>query len=448
MTVKETIRFGTDGVRGNTSHFPFTPPAVAQLGSAIAQWVRTHYKTQAKVLIGHDTRVSCWRLKASLKQSLMLHGIPFADAGIIPTPAVLHIMKYDPSFNAGIMISASHNPSCDNGIKLFKAGQGKISEQDEREIEANFENVARSEQHIEEETNAPAFNEAQSLHAQRYTEALIARFPGNFLAGKRIVLDCSHGATYQIAPIIFRALGADVTTIGTQPNGLNINEACGSLYPEELANAVLKQKAHFGFAFDGDGDRLICVDSEGIIKDGDDVLVHLLRHPLFERCKTIVGTLMTNHGLDMHISAAHKKLIRTSVGDKYVAAELEKNNLLLGGETSGHIIMRDYLNTGDGIFAALRVLEVMFCTKTWAFTPFKKYPQSLINVPVKQKHNLTLEPYKKIIDEYTGKARGRVIVRYSGTENVLRVMVEDSEQQSATGLAQALAYDLQSALDS
>lgn len=280
--------------------------------------------------------------------------------------------------------------------------------------------------------------------ADAYREAMAQEFEPRLLAGLSIVLDCAHGAAYQIAPDLFKQLGATVIAINNQPNGININENCGSTHPELLQQAVLEHHADAGFAFDGDADRVMAVNRTGELKDGDDMVALLLDNPHYTQQDGIVGTIMSNHGLAMLVKEKHKNFMRAPVGDKFVSARLEQKNLLLGGEQSGHIIMRDYLNVGDGIFAALRALETMRYTRNWEMTTFRKFPQVLINVPVSVKKSLEQEPIATIIAEYQNQLpNGRVIVRYSGTEHILRIMIEDSNEAIALTIGKQLAQELQ-----
>lgn len=434
------LHFGTDGIRGKADQFPFTPKALRFLGYAIALWSMQKYnKTRPRVLLGHDTRISCEDIKKHLCCGLASQPLMIFDGGVLPTPAVLQIIKHEKDFDFGIVISASHNPYTDNGIKLFDAQTGKLNCEDENSIIRNFEKIA-------DVPDAMAGSvETWPQAAEIYKKNLLAFFQPHFLTGKKIVLDCANGATYKVAPEIFTSLGAEVTSLGVEPDGKNINEKCGALYPENVKNAIANNI--IGFAFDGDGDRVIAVNQDCCIKDGDDLLAILLQHEDFENEMKSVGTIMTNYGFEKFLEAQGKKLIRTKVGDKYVAAHLEKDNLLIGGETSGHIIIRQYLNSGDGIFVALKALESMIINKNLTMETFAKTPQFLINVPILQKKDLDQQPYATIIDKYKSELiNGRVVVRYSGTENVLRIMVEDQTDESTKEIAMNLSKALQRAL--
>ncbi len=329
----ETIRFGTDGIRGHAERFPFTTPATQKLGYAIGSWAAGKYQSPV-ALIGSDTRSSCAPIKQALCAGLGAAGVQCVDASVLPTPAVLSLIRQDPGLHMGIMISASHNPHHDNGIKLFDRTTGKITRADEAVIEENFAKAS-----VAQKSNA--LPESTTSQHELYTQNILSHFPQNLLQGHTIVLDCANGATYDIAPQIFRALGATVVTLAAQPNGTNINENCGALHPAPLQEAVLKHSALVGFAFDGDGDRVIAVNSDGDLYDGDDILCLLLDHPACKGSDKVVGTVMTNHGFDAHVAGRGMQLVRTKVGDKNIAAELARTQQVLGGETSGHIIMTD-----------------------------------------------------------------------------------------------------------
>lgn len=448
----QSIVFGTDGIRGHADDYPFTDQAIGILGKAIAQWALTKYAVERpKVLIGCDTRISCDRIKAALTRGLLQFPITIIDAGVIPTPAVCQLIKQDESFNFGIVISASHNVYSDNGIKLFDAQNCKLSVSDERVITDNF-SILASEEHDQADKYTVLEQDASNyvfwLQASEwYQNRIETFFTPNFLHGLTIVVDCAQGATYQIAPKIFRSFGAHVITRATQPTGTNINENCGALHPDLLARDVVDNQADIGFAFDGDGDRVIAVNKHGQCKDGDDMLVLLMQLSEWQNIDCLVGTVMTNQGIEELLTNQEKKLIRTKVGDKYVAEQLEELDLPLGGESSGHIIIRSYLKTGDGIFVALKVLESIILTQNWNLETFKKYPQVIINVPVKQKKNLVQPPFISIIEQHEQMlGSGRLLVRYSGTENLLRVMTEALELEVAQSVGEKLADKLQAAL--
>lgn len=336
------------------------------------------------------------------------------------------------------MITASHNLYQDNGIKIVDAHTGKITREDEKIItDLYYQNTI--------EINYDTLGtECISNNAQdTYIHTLLNRFPKGFLQGKIIVLDSAHGAASMIAPQLFTNAGAHVISMCAQPNGKNINHKCGSTHPEVIQQAVWQHHADYGFAFDGDGDRILAVNNQGIIKDGDDLVALLSMHPDYAAQKLIVGTIMSNYGLENYLIQNDKTLIRANVGDKWVYQELEKNNALLGGEQSGHIIMRDYLASGDGLYTALKICQTLELTQNWAMDTFQKYPQVLINVPILIKKDLSEKPLASLIEKYTDQIiAGRLIVRYSGTENVLRIMVEEKDAQQAHAIGNALACAL------
>jgi len=366
------------------------------------------------------------------------------DAGVLTTPGIFKIISGGMEYDFGVVISASHNPYYDNGVKVFDARRCKITTEDEKKIIQNFEQCYGRVQLSDQVHCVVARPEAALV----YQNDTIAQFRSLFLDKFKVVLDCSHGAAYSVAPAIFRALGATVITIADQPNGTNINDGCGSLHPEELAHVVTARGADAGFAFDGDADRVIAVSRTGEIKDGDDILALLLDLPVYQDVHRVVGTLFTNQGFEEFLTKRGKTLIRTNVGEKYVAAQLELENLPLGGEKSGHIITRNYSATGDGIFVALKVLESIMLAHNWDMVTFHKFPQVMINVPVAHKPDLSQQPYAALIEEYERTINtGRIIVRYSGTEPLLRVMTEAPTQEQAHRCAHDLATALQKALE-
>ncbi len=436
--------FGTDGIRAKVGTYPFTVNALHLLGKAIALWSLQKYNKKPSFLLGHDTRISCDFVKSSLKSGLLLYPIVIHDGHVLTSPAVCNIITtQQKKFDCGIIISASHNPFQDNGIKVIDAIQGKLSLEDELII-SNIFHMA-----IQEDTYTNLGTEINWPQAEdAYRSSLQTFFKTNFLQGKKVVLDCAHGAAYHIAPTIFRDYGATTIALNNQPNGININHKCGALHPDALQKAVIAYNADVGFAFDGDADRVVMVNNRGEVHDGDDILALLLKHPLYEHTNEVVGTIMTNQGFQFYLQKLGKNLIRTSVGDKYIAALLLEKNLLLGGEPSGHIIARDYLPTGDGIFIALRILETITINQNLEMKSFVKFPQIIINIPISFKKDLTILPYAQLITESQDSLmQGRLIVRYSGTEQLLRIMIEDSDYNHAHTIAQTLAQELSKALN-
>ncbi len=430
--------FGTDGIRNQVGIYPFTPESLIKLGYGIGKWAYGRYGKAPIFLLAHDTRLSCSWIKAALKTGLLMHPSTLFDAQVLPTPALFHLMKGS-EYSVGIVISASHNPYTDNGIKLITAEGTKLSESDEVSIE-QFMSAYSSELISYQELGI----EQQVADAQEiYQQKLVALAEPQYLSGIKIVLDCAHGATYQVAPAIFKALGAQILTIGCDPNGKNINDHCGALYPQELQQAVIENKADIGFAFDGDGDRLIAVNRLGQIKDGDDLLAMLSNHPAYSHLSTLVGTQMSNQGLEVYLAQRNKQLVRTAVGDKYVAQALLDKQTLLGGEQSGHIILHDHIRTGDGILVALKIIETILITNNWDMHSFTKFPQVLLNVPIRSKKDLSQGALADVILESRERlVPGRLLVRYSGTENYLRIMAEASSQEIALSISNDLAQKL------
>lgn len=433
--------FGTDGIRGPMGIEPFTQESIIRLGKVIGKWSQEKYGTvltQTAILLGHDTRESCSFVKAALQTGLLQNNVTIHDAYIVPTPAILQHIAHNKEFSIGIIISASHNPYHDNGIKIVDS-KGKLSLDDELIISDMFNNDAQTNNDYTNFGNSQPYSQLQDT----YHRTISSYFPTQFLSGIRIALDYAHGATYKVAHNIFSDFGATIIAINDSPNGKNINENCGALHLESLQQAVLDNSADAGFAFDGDGDRVIAVNRFGVVKNGDDILTLLMQHPLYKNQQNIVGTVMSNQGFQAHVVQSGKQLIRTNVGDKYIAQLLEKDDLMIGGEQSGHIILRDYLNTGDGIFTALRVLESIIGTNNWDMITFQKYPQVLINVPIKIKKDLTLPFFKTLIENHESQLHGgRLLVRYSGTESLVRVMVEDIDFNHAEIVAQNVSKEL------
>lgn len=434
--------FGTDGIRNEVGIEPFTLTSLHNLGQAIAIWALQKYGRNCSILIAHDTRVSASLVKASLKTGLLLYPLHILDAEVLPTPAVIKLMQIK-GFDCGIIISASHNPYQDNGIKIIDSQTGKLSLENELKISEYYQHGKFNNDDYTSLGDSCSWPVAADL----YTEEIKKHFASNFLIGKKIVLDCANGAASLIAPELFKQLGAQTIVLHNQPNGLNINKQCGALHPQSLQKAVLQYQADIGFCFDGDADRVLAVNKYGQIKNGDDLLAVLIKNPTYMKSTTLVGTIMTNHGFELHLNQNSFTLLRTNVGDKYIAEELTRHNLLLGGEPSGHIICRDYLNSGDGIFTALKLLETMQLTGNEELITFNKYPQLIINIPITKKRDLTISPIADIIE--TSKAQlnnGRIIIRYSGTENLLRIMIENSDYDQAQSVGSHLSKELQKEL--
>jgi phosphoglucosamine mutase len=430
--------FGTDGIRSTVGAYPLTHDALINISNALAQWIQQAYGNNAQIVIAADTRASAAWLQAMLLSRLLLTPVNVHAAGVLTTPALFQTLRTNTQYDCGIMLSASHNPYHDNGIKIIKKYGAKLSARDEQLL---TEFVTQTVALPTYNTFGTLTQHITALHD--YIHTVANHFSSTLLSGKTIVLDCAHGAASQIAPTIFEQCGARVITLHAKPNGTNINAQCGALHPQALQYAVREHNADAGFAFDGDADRVIAVNRHGHIKTGDDILALLLQHPHYAHSTHVVGTIMTNQGFQYYLEQQNKKLIRTPVGDKYVAAALEEHDQLLGGESSGHIIMRDYMNTGDGIFTALRVMESIINSGNSDMITFTHFPQCIVNMRVQQKKDLTLEPYASIIKEVEQCiTQGRLVIRYSGTEALLRIMVEDPDLTQAEHLGNLLAQKL------
>ncbi|MEN9916848.1 MAG: phosphoglucosamine mutase [Pseudomonadota bacterium] len=431
--------FGTDGIRGKVGEDPITPEFVLKLGWAVGKVLANG---RNKVLIGKDTRISGYMLESALEAGLSAAGVDVHLLGPIPTPAIAFLTQ-DLNAQAGIVISASHNPYYDNGIKFFAHNGTKLADDIELQIESQL-NQAIHTVDSAKLGKAIRVEDAKS----RYVNFCKSTIPKSFqLEGLKIILDCANGATYNIAPALFSELGANLTLLGTKPNGLNINKDCGSTHLDILQKKVLSEKADLGIAFDGDGDRVLMVDNLGEIVDGDELLFLLAQHGVKKGHITggVVGTAMSNLGLELAIKALGLDFIRTSVGDRYVNEALQSKNWQLGGESSGHIISRRLTKTGDGIIIALQVLETIQTAGLSlhaAKKAMKKFPQVLINIPVENPFVLINDTnIKKAINkaEFLLKDNGRILVRPSGTESVIRVMVEGSELSEVQTIAKELA---------
>jgi phosphoglucosamine mutase len=436
--------FGTDGIRGRVGESVITPEFVMKLGYAAGRVLASHEHLPAgkrpTVLIGKDTRISGYMLEASLEAGLSAAGVDVLLTGPMPTPAVAYLTRALRA-QAGIVISASHNPYYDNGIKFFSAQGTKLPDDIEHAIEAA---LAQPMQVMESAQLGKAKRVDDA--AGRYVEFCKSTFPNHLdLRGLKIVLDCAHGATYHVAPPVFHELGADVIAIGNQPDGLNINEGVGSTHPQALQKAVVEHQADLGIAFDGDGDRVMMVDGAGNLLDGDQLL-YIIAMGLYAKGKLkggVAGTLMTNLALEHALQKHQIPFGRAKVGDRYVLELLQDKNWKLGGENSGHILTLDKHTSGDAIIAALQVLQsVRESGKTLQQlgADLTLYPQVLINVTTKQKLDLNQDAVQTAVKqaESTLNGEGRVLLRASGTEPKIRVMVEGLNQ----GLVQSQAEQL------
>ncbi len=432
--------FGTDGIRGRVGQGQMTPQAVMKLGWSVGKVLAKHGRNL--VVIGKDTRISGYMFEASLEAGLSAAGVDSKILGPMPTPGIAYLTRTLRA-SAGIVISASHNPFYDNGLKFFSAEGTKLPDVIENEIEVMFEKQMETVDSAEL-GKAERIDDAQG----RYIEACKATIPiGTTFKGIKIVLDCANGATYHIAPNVFAELGGEVIVIGDKPDGLNINANCGSTHPTTLAAAVLQNQADIGIAFDGDGDRLMMVDSKGQIIDGDEILYIIAKARLATGNAQggVAGTLMSNLGLELAIKALGLDFIRTKVGDRYVMECLKEKGWVLGGENSGHIICLDRTTTGDGIVSALQVMAYLAetgVTLAEALSELTMMPQILINVPLPIKTNPIDEPgVQQAVEDVESKldGKGRVLLRASGTEPLIRVMVEGEEEKQVMAYAQQIA---------
>lgn len=438
--------FGTDGIRGIANQFPMTTDIAMKVGIGAAYLFKSRHR-RPKIVIGKDTRLSGYMIENAMTAGICAMGVDVLLLGPLPTPGIAFItasMRAD----AGIVISASHNPYEYNGIKIFASTGFKLPDNVEAEIERlvlsnDVESLPRP--NVADIGRARRIDDAQG----RYIVFLKNTFPRNqTLEGLRIVLDCAHGAAYRVAPSVFEELGAQVILTGDRPNGKNINDGCGSLYPESIARLVRDHQAHVGIAFDGDADRVILADEKGEILDGDQVMAICAKH-LAEKgrlCKrTVVATVMSNMGLEVALRDMGISLIRTAVGDRYVVERMTQDQLNLGGEQSGHIIFMDHSTTGDGILSALQVLSVMLEADkplSELRTIMERFPQILKNVRIARKKNIQDIPEIMAQVERVEKSLGndgRCLIRPSGTEPVIRIMIEGRDEQRIQEMAEDLA---------
>jgi len=435
--------FGTDGVRGTANIEPVTAETALKLGRAAGQ-VFKNLETQArgrgrhKIVLGKDTRLSGYMLENALSSGILSMGVDVLFIGPLPTPGVAYVTR-SLRADAGIVITASHNPYADNGIKFFRADGYKLDDK----IEAEIENLVFSGEIENIRPTADEIGKAVRIDDAlgRYIEYAKASFPrGLTLEGVRVVADCAHGAAYKSTPCVLRELGAEVIVYGDQPDGMNINQGCGSMHPETLCRKVAEHQAHLGIAHDGDADRVLLCDETGALIDGDDIMAiagldMLAQGTLAE--KTLVGTVMSNVGLEAAIASAGGRVVQTAVGDKNVIDEMLRHGFNLGGEQSGHMIFRDHSTTGDGLVSALQVLRIMKAkgqplsqlAKCWT-----RFPQLVTNVRVREKKPFEqLDGLMKLLSEAEADLKaqgGRLLLRYSGTEPKARLLLEGRDATS------------------
>ena len=436
--------FGTDGIRGVANIYPMTTEIAMQVGRAIAFIVKDKAKGH-RIVIGKDTRQSCYMLENALAAGICSMGVDVLQVGPLPTPGIAFIttsMRAD----AGVVISASHNPFQDNGIKIFSSDGFKLPD----DIEAQIEDLIFSQKMAALRPVADEVGKAKRIDDAkgRYIVFLKNTFPKNYtLEDFHIVLDCAHGATYKVAPHVFEELGAKVTTIGVEPDGKNINHECGALHPEKMAAKVKELGADIGLALDGDGDRLIVCDENGVIVDGDHIMAICAQELIVQRKlkkKTLVATVMSNMGLEVAMEKMGGKMVRAGVGDRYVVESMRKNGYSFGGEQSGHLVFLDHITTGDGILAGLQLLAIMKKRKkplSQLAKVMTSFPQVLKNVRTSRKIDVgTIQNFPETVakfEEQLGKT-GRILVRPSGTEPVIRVMVEGKDETTINEIADEL----------
>jgi len=436
MNAQEKI-FGTDGVRGTANVEPVTAETALKLGRAAAHVFKnlerqSRGRGKHKIVIGKDTRLSGYMLENAISSGILSMGVDVLFIGPLPTPGVAYVTR-SLRADAGIVITASHNPYADNGIKFFRADGYKLDDK----IESEIENLVFSGGIEKVRSTAAEIGKAVRIDDAlgRYIEFAKSSFPKNLtLEGLKIVLDCGHGAAYKSSPCVLRELGADVIVFGNQPDGKNINENCGSMFPENLCAKVVEHKAHLGIAHDGDADRVLLCDEKGKLVDGDDIMAIAALEMISEKTlveKTLVSTVMSNAGLEAAIKKAGGKMIRTAVGDKNVIDEMLRNGFNFGGEQSGHLIFRDFSTTGDGLVAALQILRILK-TKNLPLSKLAKcwtrFPQLVTNVKVREKIPFgQIDGVTKFVADAEKELKtqdGRVLLRYSGTEPKARLLVE------------------------
>jgi phosphoglucosamine mutase len=442
--------FGTDGIRGVANEPPMTTDLAMKVGCSTAHVFKVNEHHHPKIVIGKDTRLSGYMIENAITSGICSMGVDVMLVGPLPTPGIAFIttsMRAD----AGIVISASHNTYEYNGIKIFGGDGYKLPD----EVETHLENLILSGE-IDRLPRPPAAKIGRARRIDdaqgRYIVYLKTSFPRELtMEGLKLVIDCAHGAAYRVAPEVFKELGAEVTLTGDRPDGRNINDGCGSLFPEQMAAMVREYGAHAGMAFDGDADRVIFADDKGEVLDGDELMAICAGHYLKNgslRHNTLVATIMSNLGLEVAMRERGGKLLRTAVGDRYVMEKMREGNYNLGGEQSGHLIFMDYATTGDGILSALQVLAVMLKEER-PLSELRKvmvrYPQKLVNVRVKQRRPLNDFPELILLQESLEQrlgSEGRLVIRPSGTEPVIRIMVEGPDQVTIDSIAEEMASQI------
>ncbi len=443
--VREKKYFGTDGVRGEVGQAPITPEFVLRLGYAAGKVLVQHDAAQRPtVLIGKDTRISGYMLEAALVAGFTAAGVDIIQTGPLPTPGVAYLTRAL-RLAAGVMISASHNVYSDNGIKFFAEGGVKLSDELELEIEAELERDLQT-------LSSDCIGRARRINGSddRYIEFCKSTFPNHLdLRGLKLVVDSANGAGYHVAPKVFHELGAHVISIGDQPNGYNINDKVGATYPKTLQAAVLQNEADYGIALDGDGDRLIMVDKHGKVYDGDSLIYVVAKARAKEGIEIggVVGTVMTNMAMELALKEQGVAFCRAKVGDRYVLEQLNQRGWLIGGEASGHILCMDKHNTGDGIISALQVLAGLSTLNqdlASVLADWQAFPQTMVNVRIEKGQDWQTASKAVLAEvEKELEGKGRVVLRASGTEPVVRVMVEAKQADWAQNSAERIAAAIQ-----
>ena len=444
--------FGTDGIRGVANIFPMTPEMVLSIGKATAHVFKEKCgKKKPKFVIGKDTRLSGYMIENALASGIVSVGADVLLVGPMPTPAIAHLTKAL-NADAGIVLSASHNPAEDNGIKIFSENGHKLSDNVEDEIEKYVLSGKIKTEHIKGDLIGKALRVDDAK--ERYIEFAKASVESMSMKGLRVILDCANGAAYNTAPHILSELGAEVVVLNDRPDGLNINLDCGALHPEKMMDIVKKEKAHIGIALDGDADRVIVCDEKGRSVDGDHIIAICainMKEKGALRKNSVVVTIMANKGFDIAMAKERIKVVKTKVGDRYVVDEMRKKGYVLGGEQSGHIIFSNYTTTGDGMISALQLLRIMKERReklSKLAECMKSLPQVLVNVDVKEKKDISKLKVNKNIKDAESKLgeKGRVLVRYSGTQNLCRIMIEGENKREIQKIADDIAKTMKKEL--
>lgn len=440
--------FGTDGIRGVANIYPMTPEMVLNVGKATAHVFKKKCgKKKPEFVIGKDTRLSGYMIENALVSGIVSVGADALLVGPMPTPAIAHLTK-SLNADAGIVLSASHNPAEDNGIKIFSGDGYKLPDDVEDEIEKYVLSEKISTEHVKGGLIGKAYRVDDAKG--RYIEFAKASVKSMSLKGLKIVLDCANGAAYNTAPHILSELGAEVIVLNDRPDGLNINLDCGALHPEKMIEVVKKEKADIGIALDGDADRVIVCDEKGSSVDGDHIIAICaidMKEKGALRKNSVVVTIMANKGFDIAMEKKRIKIVKTKVGDRYVVDEMRKKGYVLGGEQSGHIIFSDYTTTGDGVITALQLLRVMKergAKLSKLAECMKSLPQVLVNVVVKEKKDINKLEVNNNIESAESKLgkKGRVLVRYSGTQNLCRIMIEGENKREIQKMANDIAKNM------